>query len=115
MPPVPTSDPPAVTAGEADFDPALGVYAIFVSLAREETVYFRLVVESWEDFAVVRTVERFDPVDRSRSILVLMVVPGYLAPCVASLASLCAEVEGWQVPGTPGFRAALRRDLLEPA
>lgn len=115
MPHAPTTEEtsPAICADESHYDAALGVYTLFLTVPRVETVYFRLVVESWEDFAVARTMQRFDPDDPSRSIVVVMAVAGYLAPCVKSLSRLAAEIGGRQVPATDALREALRQDILD--
>ena len=44
-----------VPVDSSDYDEMLGVHTLFVVVPRAEVVYFRLVVESWEDIAVVRT------------------------------------------------------------
>lgn len=116
---------PAIEAGGDEHDAVLGVYTLFVVIPRAEVVYFRLVVESWEDFAVPRTVQRFYegdpgrgiPADPRRSLVVVLAVPDFVGPCVHHLARLCRETGGVQVPSTPALRATLRRDLLdlEPA
>jgi hypothetical protein len=103
---------PTIDTGENEYDSVLGVYTLFVSMPRAETVYFRLVVEAWEDYAVARTVERYYGPERKRSLVVVMAVPDYLGPCSRSLARLVAEIGAWQVPASPALRDALRRDLL---
>jgi len=100
-----------IRIGPDEYDDVLGVYAIFLAMPRDETVYFRLVVEAWEDYAVARTMERFYGDDRSRSLVVVMAVPDYLGPCMRSLARLAADVDAVQVPSTVNLVAALRRDL----
>ena len=65
---------PMIDAGEQEYDAVLGLFALFFVIPREEAVYFRLVVESWEDFAVVRTMQRFCDDDRTRSVVVVMAV-----------------------------------------
>ncbi len=114
MPRVPTTEAPPVLidAGAAEYDAGLGVYTLFLDVPRAEVVYFRLVVESWEDFAVARTMDRFAPGDRRRSIVVAMAVPDFIRPCARALARLCAEIDGRQLLSTPALREALRRDLL---
>lgn len=104
--------PPVLDAGPHEYDAVLGVYTLFVDIPRSETAYARLVVESWEDFAVPRTIERFTPGDSKRSLVVVMTVPDFVIPAAAALARLCAEVGGFQVPSRPDLREALRRDLL---
>jgi hypothetical protein len=125
MPRLPITDPSAsrsrseetrpILSDASEYDAVLGVYTLFVLVPRVEVVYFRLVVESWEDFAVVRTMQRFCEDDRSRSVVVVMAVPDFIEPCAKGLARLCTEVEGVQVPSTRQLREALRRDLLDPA
>jgi hypothetical protein len=106
-------EPVSIEAADADFDAELGCYTLFLSVPRKQTVYFRLVVESWEDFAVARTMVRFDPGDPARSIIVVMAVRDYLQPCTKSLARLAREVGARQVPATTAIVEALRRDLLD--
>jgi len=103
---------PLIEAGLSEYDDVLGVYTIFLDIPRAETVYVRLVVESWEDFAVPRTVERFTPGDPGRSLVVMLTVPDFLEPAVRGLARLCAEVGGFQVRSREDLRESLRRDLL---
>lgn len=118
MRPVPTTEhngggsPPAIDAGPSEYDAVLGVYTLFVDIPRAETAYLRLVVESWEDFAVPRTLERFTPGDATRSLVVVMTVPDFIEPASRGLARLCAEVGGRQVASRPDLRESLRRDLL---
>ena len=103
-----------IESGPAEYDDVLGVYTIFLSMPREETVYFRLVVEAWEDYGVPRTMERFYG-GGSLTLLVVMAVPDYIGPCSRALARLAAEVDASQVPSSAELRAALRRDLLGDA
>jgi len=109
-----TEQLPAIDAGASELDPVLGVYTLFLLIPRFESVYFRLVVESWEDFAVARTMQRFSDGDRTRSLVVVLAVPDFIEPCALSVAQLCAEIDGVQVAATPALREALRRDLLDP-
>jgi len=97
----------------AEYDALLGIYTLYALVPRAEVVYFRLVVESWEDMAVVRTMQRFSEQDRGRSVVVVMAVPDYIGPCLGGLARLCAEVDAARIPVTPLLREALRRDLLD--
>ncbi|MFN2377896.1 MAG: hypothetical protein ABR538_15280 [Candidatus Binatia bacterium] len=128
MSPRPTTERPlpagdaAIDAGEHEFDAVLGVYTIFLVVPRVEVVYSRLVVESWEDFAVPRTVQRFWQGDPGRglagddrfSLVVVLAVPDFIQPCARGLERICREIGGFQVPSTPGLCEALRRDLLDP-
>jgi hypothetical protein len=114
MPPAPTTENPAneIDAGEAEYDGLLGVYTLFFVVPRADVVYVRLVIESWEDFAVPRTMDRFHEGDRARQVVVVLAVPDYIGPCVRRLARLCGETGSVQIPTSPLLREALRRDLL---
>jgi hypothetical protein len=103
--------PVTIVADEAELDAELGVYTLFFLIPRAEVVYFRLVLESWEDGAVARTIDRFHEGDRSRSVVVAIVVPDFLDPCVRRLARLCEEIDGVPVRTTPRLREALRAGL----
>lgn len=103
----------SIDTGPHEYDAVLGVYTLFLAMPRAQIVYFRLVVEAWEDYAVARTMERFYGPDRTLSLVVVLAVPDYLGPCARSLARLAAEVEGRQVPSSGELRAALHRDLLD--
>jgi hypothetical protein len=104
-------EPLVLEAGENEFAPGLGVYTFFFDIPRFEVVYFRLVIESWEDGAVARTIHRYSRSDRTRTLVVALVVPDFLDPCVRRLGRLCAEIDGTQVRSTPELHEALRRDL----
>lgn len=101
-----------VVTDQTEYDPVLGVYTLFFVIPRVEVVYFRLIVESWEDCAVPRTMQRFCEDDRTRSLVVVIAVPDFLAPCARRMARLCGEIDGRQVLSTPPLREQLRRDLL---
>lgn len=114
MRPAPTTEVPAgeIVAGESEYDALLGVYTLFLVVPRADVVYVRLVIESWEDFAVPRTMDRFHEGDRARQVVVVLAVPDYIGPCARRLARLCAETGAVPMPSTPALREALRRDLL---
>jgi hypothetical protein len=103
--------PAVLAAGQADFAPGLGVYTIFFDIPRFEVVYFRLVIESWEDGAVARTMEPVREGDRTRTLVVALVVPDFLEPCLRRLGRLCSEIDGVQVSSTQELHEALRVDL----
>ena len=108
------ASPCVIVADDAELAPDLGVYTIFLDIPRFETVYFRLVLESWEDGAVARTIHRRLETDRTRSLVVALVVPDYLEPCLRRMGRLCAEMDGRQVRSTPELQAALRAELVDP-
>lgn len=112
---VPISDGPqaAIVADASEYDPVLGVYTLFFVIPRAEVVYFRLIIESWEDCAVPRTMDRFLESDRARSVVVALAVPDFLVSSVRRLTRLCAEIDGRQIRSTPALREKLRRDLLD--
>jgi hypothetical protein len=109
------TSPPVLASGEAELARELGVYTFFFDIPRFEVVYFRLVLESWEDGAVARTIERCYQGDATRSLVVALVVPDFLEPCVRRLSRLCAEIDGAQVPSTAALHEALRADLTGEA
>ena len=109
----PRSEPPVLVAGESDLATRLGVYTIFFDIPRFEVVYFRLVIESWEDGAVARTMEPSREGDPERTLVVALVVPDYLEACLRRLARLCLEIDGVQVQSTPELHEALRVDLTK--
>ncbi len=109
----PAAPPPVLVADDAEYAAKLGVYTLFFDIPRFEVVYFRLVLESWEDGAVARTMRRFLEGDVTRSLVVALVVPDFLEPCLRRLARLCAEIDGTQVRSTPALQEALRADLLD--
>jgi hypothetical protein len=110
----PTTEPldREIVVDEADYDDMLGVYALFLVVPRADVVYVRLVVESWEDFAVPRTMDRFHEGDRARQVVVVLAVPDFIGPCARRLARLCEETGAVPLASTPALREALRRDLL---
>ncbi len=122
-------DPAPIVVDANEFDEALGVYTLFLVIPRSEAAYFQIVVESWENVAVARTVERFwsdgrdgrdaPPPGRrrrgapTRCLVVAVAAPDFVETCSRRLARLCAEVGGEQVRTTPQLREALRRDLVD--
>jgi hypothetical protein len=113
MPRSPTTEQPRAEVDVArTFDEALGVHAVFVAIPRAETVYFRLIVESWDGVAVERTMQRRFDADPSMSVVVVMAVPDFAGACARGLARLLPEVGGRQIEPSPELREALRRDLL---
>lgn len=106
--------PVTIVADESEFDAELGVYTLFFVIPRAEVVYYRLVLESWEDGAVARTIDRFVEGDQTRSVVVALTVPDFLDACVRRLALLCEEIDGMQVRTTPRLREALRAGLADP-
>jgi len=107
------AEPAVLVVDGADYAAKLGVYTLFFVIPRFEVVYFRLVLESWEDGAVARTIRRFEEDDRTRTLVVALVVPDFLESCVRRLARLCAEIDGVQVRSTPELHEALHEDLLD--
>lgn len=127
--PITETDPGAtvrIVVDAAEYDEALGVYALFLVIPRAEAAYFQVVVESWENVAVARTVHRFWSDERdaappgrrpkgapTRCLVVAVAVPDFAETCARRLARLCAELGGEQVRTTPELRERLRRSLLD--
>lgn len=118
--------PVPIVCDANELDEVLGVYTLFLVIPRAEAAYFQVVVESWENVAVARTVRRFWSDERdapppgrrprgapSRCLVVAVAVPDFAETSARRLSRLCAEVGGEQVRTTPEMREALRRDLLD--
>lgn len=100
-----------IDTGDAQFDAEGGVYTLFFSTPRRHIAYFKLMIEAYEGIAVGRTMERFYDQARTRSLVVVMVVPDFLADAAALLRRLVADTESLQVGATAELREELRRDL----
>ena len=111
MPAGPSTDRAA--ARRADYDEKLGVYTLFVEIPRSEIVFFHLVVESWEDLAVARTMERYSEGDRTRAVVVVLAVPDFIDETLRRLERLMGDAGACRVDAPAALRDALRRDLSE--
>jgi|GEM_PF-739772 len=97
--------------GAAQFDPQGGVYTLFFSTPRPQIAYFKLMIESYEGIAVGRTMQRFYDQARTRSLIVVMAVPDFIAAATALLEELAAETASTQISATPELQEELRRNL----
>lgn len=101
----------AVDTGASEFDAEGGVYTLFYSIPRPHIAYFKLMIEAYEGIAVGRTMRTFYDPERTRALVVVMVVPDFLAAAVALLEGLAASTGSIQVPATPELQQDLRRNL----
>jgi hypothetical protein len=105
----------AVNGVEVSFDPTLGLYCIFLSVARREVVDFKLLVESYEGIAVARSLDpRLEP---SRALVCLLAVADSIEATRAMLAGLAAEgYDARVIAADAAMLAKARTDLdLDPA
>ncbi|MBI5503386.1 MAG: hypothetical protein HY899_01185 [Deltaproteobacteria bacterium] len=109
MPRAPITD--RVDTGAVQFDPEGGVYTLFFSVPRPQIAYFKLMIEAYEGVAVGRTMQRFYDEARTRSLVVVMVVPDFLAAAVALLERLSADTGARQVCATAALQQELHRNL----
>lgn len=101
-----------LAVSESEFDAGLGVYTLFFRLPREEVVFFKAVVESYEDLAGGRTMERFCGEDGRDALIVLLAVPDTIEWTARVLGRLCRETLAVPVASTPELRRALGEALL---
>jgi hypothetical protein len=92
------------------YDPALGVYAVFFTVARRDAVFVKLLLESYEGLGVVRTVERF--YRPGVALQVMLAVPDMVDHLARVLDELAEWVEVRPVEAPAADRDALRADLL---
>lgn len=92
------------------FDAALGLYAVFVCIPRRESILLKLVLESYEGLAVVRSVEPDGGGLGAEH--VLLVVCDAVADVERVLASVDYEVPAELMTPTPAMRDDLRAQLL---
>lgn len=104
-----------VAYSPADFDEQLGVYTLFLDVPRSEVVFLHLVMESWEDFGVARTVEKRRAADPSRALMVVLAVPDFVESCARALGRVCADAGGRREHVPEAVREAVRRSILDDA
>jgi hypothetical protein len=102
----------APTAGAPDVGPlwpGLGVHVVFLSVARKDEVYVRVVLECHEGIGVARAHDpEFAP---DRTLLSLLVVPDFAQPASALLAEVAAAADVRFLPATEDWIAAVAREL----
>jgi hypothetical protein len=76
--------------------PCADVVPIFLRVPREEIGYVKFIVESYEDVAVTRTL------DRRAAVLALLVAPDFLPQARAIVAALAAELPCREIPRPAG-------------
>jgi hypothetical protein len=91
-------------------DEELGVHPVFVSLPREDLIYLKVLLESFEGIGVMRSEEPF--YESNRALVVLLIVPDSAADALR----LLNEVRGVTALAVESVERSrierLRRDLL---
>lgn len=84
-------------------DPFLGAHVVFVSLPREQVIFFKVLLESYEGIAAYRTQDpEHEP---GRALVAVLVPPDFAAEAAAVLAS---TIESAGVEIRPASREDLR-------
>jgi hypothetical protein len=92
-------------------DPALGAHPLFVSVARAEVLYFKVLIESFEGVACYRTQ---DPEHRpGRALIAVLVAPDFAADAAAIIGEAAASADIEQHTPEPADLIALYA-ALEP-
>lgn len=65
---------------------------IYLRVEREDIAFVKFVIESYEEFGIVRTV------DRKKAVIVLLIVPDFIGPARAALDGLREYVDWTEVP-----------------
>lgn len=100
-----------IDTGGAQLDAQGGVYTLFFSVPRPQIAYFKLMIEAYEGVAVGRTMQRFYDEGRTRSLVVVMVVPDFITAAAALLQTLAVDTGALQVPATSELQNELRDNL----
>jgi len=93
----------------SDLIPSLGVHVAFLSVARKDEIYVRVVLECHEGFGVARAHEGEHEPDRT--LLSLLIVPDFAEPARALLADLATTTDLRFLPSSPEWIAQVARDL----
>ncbi len=101
----------SIDTGPRQFDAEGGVYTLFFSVPRPQIAYFKLMIEAYEGVAVGRTMQRFYDEARTRSLVVVMVVPDFIAAAVALFEGLVVDTGAFQVAATAELQEELGRNL----
>jgi hypothetical protein len=89
--------------------PELGVHVVFLSVARKDEIFVRVVLECHEGFGVARAHEgEHEP---ERTLLSLLIVPDFAEPARALLADLRVSADIRFLEGGPDWIAQVMRDL----
>ncbi len=92
------------------YDDALGVHALFINLPRRHAIYVKVLLESYEGVAVVRSVEpHYAP---GRILQVIMIVPDQAPTVQGILSSIETDTDMERVDPSESLLSELRQDLL---
>ena len=91
----------------------MDLHTLFLEIPPEHIAYIKFILESYEEVGIIRTV------DRSKAIIVLLVMPDFLDVARRILDSLKQEVPLVEVPrpeimGDDWLMTELARDPTEP-
>ena len=89
--------------------PELGVHVVFMSVARKDEIFVRVVLECHEGFGVARAHE--GATEAERTLLSLLIVPDFAEPACGMLDDLleCADIR--LLEAGPDWIAQVIRDL----
>jgi hypothetical protein len=92
-------------------DPALGLHPLYFAIARNDTIYVKVVLESYECLGVTRTEDPFYPDDRC--LVVLLLVPDFVEDARAVLAALSETMRIDFLEPSAEMVERLRHELLD--
>ena len=89
--------------------PRLGVHVVFLSVARADEIFVRVVLECHEGFGVARAQDpSYSP---DRTMLSLLVVPDFAAAVRGMLADLATSADIEFYPASPEWIEQVEREL----
>jgi len=100
-----------IDTGASQYDADGGIYTLFFSVPRPGIAYFKLMIEAYEGIAVGRTMQRFYDEGGTRSLIVVMAVPDFIAGTAALLERLVTDTGAVQVGATAQLQQELHRNL----
>ncbi len=77
----------------------MDVIEIYLRVRRTDIAYVKFILESYEDLAIVRTV------DRKKATLVVLAMPDFIDHVRAILHALAQELELYEIPPPPEHEA----------
>ena len=77
----------------------MDVTPIYLRVRRTDIAYVKFILESYEDLAIVRTL------DRKKATIVVLAMPDFLEHVRAVLRALARELEVYEIPPPPEHEA----------
>lgn len=87
----------------------MDVIEVYLRVEREDIALIKFVIESYEEFGIVRTV------DRKKAVIVLLIVPDFIKHVRAALDSLRQYVDWYEVSRPAGYTDWLLTARSEPS